>query len=86
MPSNSRDEFSSKEKKILAARSAYRCNNPTCRKCTLMAHSNHGKYMEIGEAHHLYILLQYSSAFVRIPSLLFCCFKINMTITAISLA
>lgn len=53
MTNKARDDFYDKDKKILAMRSAYRCNNPMCRRVTIMAHSDVNKYISIGQACHI---------------------------------
>ena len=47
-------EFSEKTKRQLAARAAYRCNNPTCRALTVAPHSDGVQAVILGDAAHIY--------------------------------
>lgn len=50
---NSRDDFSSKTKDLLANRVGRRCSNPNCRRPTCAAATNPDKFTNIGVASHI---------------------------------
>lgn len=53
MNKNKRDDFSSKNKDILAKRAAYICSNSVCRDLTIEPHSNKEKIVITGVAAHI---------------------------------
>ena len=48
-----RDEFTARDRQVLAERSAFICNNPECRRTTIGPHSNPNRSSSVGVAAHI---------------------------------